>query len=64
MKTRAAKAPGICRLHYSRERRLQFIDGIECVVGTCQYCGRKQLCWSSRPLRRRVAEVPAMAGRT
>jgi hypothetical protein len=41
MKARAVKAPGICRLHYSRERRLEIIGGIECVVGTCRHCGRK-----------------------
>jgi hypothetical protein len=63
MKTRAVKAPGICRLHYARERRLEFIGGIECVVGTCRYCGRKQLCWSRRLLRRKVVEFPATTGR-
>jgi hypothetical protein len=62
MKTRAAKAAVPCQLH-SWKRHLEFIDGIECVVGTCRRCGRKQLCWSRRPLRRKVAEFPATTGR-
>jgi hypothetical protein len=39
-----------CQGHH-RERRLEVHDGVECVVQLCLDCGRRELCWSRRPLR-------------
>jgi hypothetical protein len=41
-----------CTVH-AWERRRETCRGVECVVGVCSRCGRKELCWSRRPLRRR-----------
>ena len=46
--TNASLARG-CRVHLW-ERRLEVHEGVECVMGFCLNCGRKELCWSRRPL--------------
>jgi hypothetical protein len=46
--TKTSTASG-CRLH-DWERLLEFHHGVECVVRSCRRCGRKELCWSRRPL--------------
>jgi hypothetical protein len=44
-----AKSVPECRDH-RWERRLEVRCRIECVVACCLRCGRKELCWSRRPL--------------
>jgi hypothetical protein len=43
-----------CRQHFW-ERCLEVHGGIECVVRFCRPCGRKEVCWSRRPLPPEVA---------
>jgi hypothetical protein len=43
-----------CR-HHRWERRVEFHGRIECVVRFCRPCGRKEVCWSRRPLPPKVA---------
>ncbi len=38
-----------CRDHLW-DRRLEIHGGVECVVRECCRCGRRELCWSRRPL--------------
>jgi hypothetical protein len=33
------------------DRRREVIGSVECVIRVCYRCGRKELCWSRRPLR-------------
>ncbi len=41
--------PQQCRIH-QWERQLEVLGGVECVVQICERCGRKEVCWSERPL--------------
>jgi hypothetical protein len=50
-----------CKGHY-RVRRLEVHDGVECVVQLCVDCGRRELCWSRRPLSPEIVTAHRAGG--
>jgi hypothetical protein len=42
--------PGLRCQDHLWERRLEVRHRVECVVAYCLRCGRKELCWSRRPI--------------
>jgi hypothetical protein len=52
---RMVTASQYCALHLW-ERGLERFRNVECVVRTCRYCGRRELCWSREPLAAETVE--------
>ena len=55
---------GACEAGFhSWTRGLQGVQGTECVVRTCDHCGRQEICWAPVKSQRAVREVSARSYR-